>query len=105
MMGQFVVSNLFHRPVRTLIGVLAIAVEVMLVITIVGLTSGMLQETAAVHVQASLAPPRGRSAHGRTRPGPTGGAIWRAGLSQTGRARKVMRAGLCSMLRACRSAV
>src|SRR5215831_821336 len=46
MMGQFVVSNLFHRPVRTLIGVLAVAVEVMLVITIVGLTSGMLQETA-----------------------------------------------------------
>jgi len=46
MMGQFVWRNLFHRPVRTLIGVLAIAVEVMLVITIVGLTSGMLQETA-----------------------------------------------------------
>ena len=46
MMGQFVFRNLFHRPVRTLIGVLAIAVEVMLVITIVGLTSGMLQETA-----------------------------------------------------------
>jgi len=46
MMGQFVWNNLFHRPVRTLIGVLAIAVEVMLVITIVGLTSGMLQETA-----------------------------------------------------------
>jgi putative ABC transport system permease protein len=46
MMGQFVFRNLFHRPVRTLIGVMAVAVEVMLVITIVGLTSGMLQETA-----------------------------------------------------------
>jgi putative ABC transport system permease protein len=46
MMGQFVWRNLFHRPVRTLIGVLAIAVEVTLVIIIVGLTSGMLQETA-----------------------------------------------------------
>jgi putative ABC transport system permease protein len=46
MMGQFVFSNLFHRPARTLIGVAAIAVEVALVITIVGLTSGMLQETA-----------------------------------------------------------
>ena len=46
MMGQFVFNNLFHRPVRTLIGVLAIAVEVMLVITIVGLTSGMMQEAA-----------------------------------------------------------
>jgi len=46
MMGQFVWQNLFHRPVRTLIGVLAIGFEVMLVIVIVGLTSGMLQETA-----------------------------------------------------------
>jgi putative ABC transport system permease protein len=46
MMNQFVFRNLFHRPVRTLIGVLAIAVEVMLVVIIVGLTSGMLQETA-----------------------------------------------------------
>jgi putative ABC transport system permease protein len=46
MMGQFVFRNLFHRPVRTLIGVLAIAVEVALVVVIVGLTSGMLQETA-----------------------------------------------------------
>jgi putative ABC transport system permease protein len=46
MMNQFVLSNLFHRPMRTLIGVLAVAVEVALVIVIVGLTSGMLQETA-----------------------------------------------------------
>jgi len=46
MMGQFVWRNLFHRPMRTLIGVLAIGFEVMLVIVIVGLTSGMLQETA-----------------------------------------------------------
>jgi len=46
MMNQFVLSNLFHRPMRTAIGVLAVAVEVMLVIIIVGLTSGMLEETA-----------------------------------------------------------
>jgi len=46
MMGQFIWRNLFHRPVRTFIGVLAIAVEIMLVVVIVGLTSGMLQETA-----------------------------------------------------------
>jgi putative ABC transport system permease protein len=46
MMGQLVLRNLFHRPVRTLIGVMAIAVEVALVVLIVGLTSGMLQETA-----------------------------------------------------------
>jgi len=46
MMAQFVLRNLFHRPVRTIIGVLAIGVEIMLVVVIVGLTSGMLQETA-----------------------------------------------------------
>jgi putative ABC transport system permease protein len=46
MMSQFVLRNLFHRPIRTVIGVMAIAVEVALVVLIVGLTSGMLQETA-----------------------------------------------------------
>jgi len=46
MMGQLVLRNLFHRPMRTLIGVMAVAVEVALVILIVGLTSGILQETA-----------------------------------------------------------
>jgi putative ABC transport system permease protein len=46
MMGQMVVQNLFHRPMRTLIGVMAIAVEVALVVLIVGLTSGLLTETA-----------------------------------------------------------
>jgi len=46
MMAEFVFRNLFHRPMRTLIGVLAVGIEVMLVVVIVGLTSGMLQETA-----------------------------------------------------------
>jgi len=46
MMGELVFRNLFHRPVRTLIGVMAVAVEVMLVVIVVGLTSGILQETA-----------------------------------------------------------
>ncbi|MGB7846690.1 MAG: ABC transporter permease [Candidatus Acidiferrum sp.] len=46
MMSDLVLRNLFHRPVRTLIGVMAIAVEVALVVLIVGLTSGILQETA-----------------------------------------------------------
>src|SRR5277367_323073 len=46
MMGELVFRNLFHRPVRTLIGILAVAVEVMLVVIVVGLTSGILQETA-----------------------------------------------------------
>jgi putative ABC transport system permease protein len=46
MMGELVVRNLLHRPLRTLIGVLAVAVEVALVVLIVGLTSGLLTETA-----------------------------------------------------------
>jgi putative ABC transport system permease protein len=46
MMGELIVRNLLHRPLRTLIGVMAVAVEVALVVLIVGLTSGMLQETA-----------------------------------------------------------
>ncbi len=46
MMGEFIARNLFHRPLRTLIGVLAVAVEVALVVLIVGLTTGLLTETA-----------------------------------------------------------
>ena len=46
MMGEFIMRNLLHRPLRTLIGVMAVAVEVALVVLIVGLTSGLLAETA-----------------------------------------------------------
>jgi putative ABC transport system permease protein len=44
--GQMIVRNVLHRPVRTLVSVLAVGVEVMLVIVVVGLTSGLIQETA-----------------------------------------------------------
>src|SRR5437870_12034438 len=46
MMGELIVRNLLHRPMRTLIGAMGVAVEVALVILIVGLTSGLLTETA-----------------------------------------------------------
>jgi putative ABC transport system permease protein len=46
MMGELIFRNLFHRPMRTFISVMAVGVEVALVILIVGLTSGMLDETA-----------------------------------------------------------
>jgi len=46
MMGELILRNLLHRPMRTLIGAMGVAVEVALVILIVGLTSGMLTETA-----------------------------------------------------------
>ena len=46
MMGEFITRNLMHRPLRSTIGVIAVAVEVALVVLIVGLTSGMMTETA-----------------------------------------------------------
>src|ERR1700675_3218829 len=46
MMGELVARNLLHRPLRTMVGVIAVAVEVALVVLIVGLTSGLLTETA-----------------------------------------------------------
>lgn len=41
-----IVRNVFHRPVRTVITVIAVAVEVTLVIIVVGLTSGLLMDAA-----------------------------------------------------------
>jgi putative ABC transport system permease protein len=46
MIRQLIVNNVLHRPIRTIVSVIAVAVEVALVILIVGLTSGLLQETA-----------------------------------------------------------
>jgi len=46
MIRQLIVNNVLHRPIRTIVSVLAVGVEVALVILIVGLTSGLLQETA-----------------------------------------------------------
>jgi putative ABC transport system permease protein len=46
MMGELVARNLLHHPLRTMVGVIAVAVEVALVVLIVGLTSGLLTETA-----------------------------------------------------------
>src|SRR6202162_3829220 len=46
MIRQMIVNNVLRRPIRTIVSVVAVAVEVALVILIVGLTSGLLQETA-----------------------------------------------------------
>jgi putative ABC transport system permease protein len=46
MIGHIIVQNVLHRPLRTLITVLAVAIEVTLVIIVVGLTSGLLAESA-----------------------------------------------------------
>jgi putative ABC transport system permease protein len=43
--NKLVVANLVHRPIRTLISVVAIAVEVTLILVIVGLSIGMLNDS------------------------------------------------------------
>jgi putative ABC transport system permease protein len=44
MIGQLIFRNTIHRPVRAFVSVAAVAVEVTLVLVIVGLTGGMLEE-------------------------------------------------------------
>jgi putative ABC transport system permease protein len=46
MMGELIARNLLHRPMRTIIALMGIGFEVMLIVIIVGLTSGLLTETA-----------------------------------------------------------
>lgn len=43
---KMVISNLLHRPARTIISILAVAIEVGMVLLVVGMTTGMLNETA-----------------------------------------------------------
>jgi putative ABC transport system permease protein len=43
-MNKMIVSNLVHRPIRSLISIVAIAVEVTLILLIVGLSVGMLED-------------------------------------------------------------
>lgn len=43
-MNKMIVANLVHRPIRSLISVLAIALEVTLILLIVGLSLGMLND-------------------------------------------------------------
>lgn len=46
MMNRMIVSNLVHRPLRSLISIVAIAVEVSLILLIVGLSVGILNDSA-----------------------------------------------------------
>jgi putative ABC transport system permease protein len=46
MIRHMIVQNVLHRPLRTLITILAVAIEVTLVIMVVGLTSGLLLDSA-----------------------------------------------------------
>src|SRR5438445_13669951 len=44
MMNRMIVANLVHRPVRSLISIVAIALEVTLILLIVGLSTGILND-------------------------------------------------------------
>jgi putative ABC transport system permease protein len=46
LIGRLVIENLKHRPLRTLLGIVAIAIEVTMMLTLVGVSRGVLEETA-----------------------------------------------------------
>ncbi|MDE3179222.1 MAG: ABC transporter permease [Acidobacteriota bacterium] len=46
MVNKMIFANILHRPVRTIVSILAVAIEVAMVLLVVGLTTGMLSETA-----------------------------------------------------------
>lgn len=41
-----ILQNIFHRPIRTAVSILAVAIEVGMVLLVVGLTSGLVHDTA-----------------------------------------------------------
>jgi len=61
MMNKMIIANLVHRPVRSLISVVAIALEVTLILLIVGLCVGMLNDSktrqAGVGADVVVMPP------------------------------------------------
>ncbi|MGC2322905.1 MAG: ABC transporter permease, partial [Terriglobales bacterium] len=44
-MNKMIIANLVHRPIRTLISIVAVAVEVTLILLIVGLSVGLLNDS------------------------------------------------------------
>src|SRR4030081_2040042 len=61
MMNRMIVGNLVHRPLRSLISVVAVALEFPLILLIVGLSLGMLQDprtrTAGIGADVLVLPP------------------------------------------------
>jgi putative ABC transport system permease protein len=45
-MNKLVIENLKHRPLRTLLSIIAISIQVTMVLTLVGLSNGVLQDQA-----------------------------------------------------------
>ncbi len=46
MINKLVVENLKHRPLRTLLSIVAISIQVTMVLTLVGISTGMMDEQA-----------------------------------------------------------
>jgi len=44
-MNKLIFANLLHRPVRSIISVLAVAVEVIMILSIAGIFMGMLNDS------------------------------------------------------------
>src|SRR6267143_626507 len=61
MMNRMVVANLVHRPIRSLISIVAIALEVTLILLIVGLCYGIMNDsknrTAGIGADVIVQPP------------------------------------------------
>src|SRR5256886_4715711 len=61
MMNKMIVANLVHRPIRSLISIIAIALEVTLILLIVGLCYGMVNDckdrTAGIGADVIVQPP------------------------------------------------
>jgi putative ABC transport system permease protein len=70
MMNKMIVGNLVHRPVRSLISIVAVALEVMLILLIVGLSLGMLKDsrtrTAGIGADVIVLPPGSSYINGLT---------------------------------------
>jgi len=70
MMNRMIVSNLVHRPIRSMISIIAVALEVTLILLIVGLSLGMLQDsrnrTAGIGADVIVLPPASSVINGLT---------------------------------------
>jgi putative ABC transport system permease protein len=60
-MNKIVLGNLFHRPLRTLIGIFAVAVEVVMILSIVGIFIGQVahsrEQTSGIGADLIVRPP------------------------------------------------
>ena len=48
-MNKLIFANLIHRPLRSIISVLAVAIEVIMILSIVGIFMGMLNDQKTAH--------------------------------------------------------